>query len=65
LLAGSKGLYDPKQLSPEFWTQIMSAQPTAMQTLMNSYLEQSRQMFEQMNKAGQLFPGVPGFPPKR
>ena len=65
LLAGSKGLYDPKQLSPEFWTQIMSAQPAAMQTLMNSYLDQSRQMFEQMNQAGQLFPGVPGFPPKR
>jgi len=64
-LAGSKGLYDPKQLSPELWTQIMGAQPAAMQTLMNSYLDQSRQIFEQMQKAGQLFPGMPGFPPKR
>jgi polyhydroxyalkanoate synthesis repressor PhaR len=65
LLASSKGLYDPKQLSPELWTQIMGAQPAAMQTLMNSYLDQSRQILEQMQKAGQLFPGMPGFTPKR
>jgi polyhydroxyalkanoate synthesis repressor PhaR len=64
-LGSSKGLYDPKQLSPELWTQFLNAQPTALQGLMGSYVEQSRQMFEQMQKAGTLFPGIPGFPPKR
>jgi hypothetical protein len=29
---------------------------------MGSYLEQSRSMFEQMQQAGALFPGLAGFP---
>jgi len=70
----SKGLYDPKQLSPELWTQFLSGQPAAVQSLMGSYVEQSRSIFEQMQKAGGLFPGISGlpgmtggssFPPKR
>ena len=65
LLQSSKGLYDPKQLSPELWTQFLSGQPAALNGLMDSYVEQSRSLFEQMQKAGNLFPGVPGFPPKR
>jgi polyhydroxyalkanoate synthesis repressor PhaR len=63
-LAPGKGLYDPKQLSPELWTQFLSGQPAALQGLMGSYVEQSRVLFEQMQKAGSMFPGVPGFPPK-
>ncbi len=58
----SKGLYDPKHLSPEAWTQFLSGQPAALQSLMGNYLEQSRGMFEQMQKAGSLFPGMTGFP---
>lgn len=65
VLQGSKGLYDPKQLSPELWTQFLSGQPAALHGLMDSYVEQSRGLFEQMQKAGHLFPGMPGFPPKR
>jgi polyhydroxyalkanoate synthesis repressor PhaR len=62
----SVGLYDPKQLSPELWTQFMGGQAPALQNLMGGYLEQSKTMFEQMQKAGALFPGMPGFtPPKR
>jgi polyhydroxyalkanoate synthesis repressor PhaR len=64
-LQGSKGVYDPQQLSPELWTQFLSGQPVALQGLMGSYVEQSRGLFEQMQKAGSLFPGVPGFPAKR
>ncbi len=60
----SKGLYDPKQLSPELWTQFLSGQPAALQGLMGSYVEQSRSLFEQMQKASALFPGVAGFPTK-
>lgn len=64
-LAQSKGLYDPKQLSPELWTRFLSGQPAALQGLMVSYVEQSRALFEQMQKASALFPGVAGFSPKR
>ena len=60
LLQG-KGLYDPKQLSPEVWTQFLSGQPAALQGLMGSYVEQSKTLFEQMQQASTLFPGVPGY----
>jgi polyhydroxyalkanoate synthesis repressor PhaR len=62
----SKGLYDPKHLSPEVWTQFMTGQAPALQDMMGSYLEQSRSVFEKMQAAGGLFPGMPGFaPPKK
>lgn len=64
-LSQSKGLYDPKHLSPEVWTQFLSGQPAALQNIMGSYLEQSRSVFEQMQQAGALFPGMPGFPPPK
>ena len=62
----SKGLYDPKHLSPEVWTQFMTGQAPALQNMMGSYLEQSREVFEKMQAAGAMFPGLPGFPaPKK
>jgi polyhydroxyalkanoate synthesis regulator protein len=61
----SKGLYDPKHLSPEVWTQFMTGQAPALQGIMGSYLEQSRAVFEKMQQASSLFPGVPVFQPKR
>ena len=68
----SKGLYDPAKQSPELWTQFLNGQAPIVQGLMGNYLEQSRQMFMQMQEqmakqAGALFPGMPGFtpPPKR
>ena len=57
-----KGLYDPKHLSPEAWTRFLGAQPSALQGLMGGYVEQSRALFEQMQQAGALFPGMAGFP---
>jgi polyhydroxyalkanoate synthesis repressor PhaR len=57
----SKGLYDPKHLSPELWTQFLGGQPVALQNLMGSYVEQSRSMFEKMQQAGAMFPGMAGF----
>ena len=59
----SKGLYDPKHLSPEAWSLFMGGQAPVLQTLMGSYLEQSRAVFEKMQQAGALFPGLPVFPP--
>ena len=67
----SKGLYDPQTLSPELWTQFLNGQAPAVQGLMGNYLEQSRNMFQQMQEqmakqTESLFPGMPGFvPPKR
>jgi polyhydroxyalkanoate synthesis repressor PhaR len=68
----SKGLYDPKLQSPELWTQFMSGQAPMVQNLMGSYLEQSRNLFMQMQEqlhkqAETLFPagGARPTPPKR
>jgi polyhydroxyalkanoate synthesis repressor PhaR len=62
----SKGLYDPKTFTPEMWSQFMSGQTPLMQGLMGNYLEQSKNLFVQMQEqAGTLFPGMAGFvPPK-
>ncbi len=64
-LEQSKGLYDPRHLSPEVWTQFMTGQAPALQNMMSSYLEQSRSVFEKMQQAGSMFPGMPGFPPAK
>lgn len=63
----SKGLYDPKSFTPEAWAQLMTGQAPLVQNLMGSYLEQSKNLFtqmqEQMSKqAGSLFP-MPGLTP--
>jgi polyhydroxyalkanoate synthesis regulator protein len=48
------------------WTQMLSVQAPWMQGLMGNYIEQSKNLFEQMQEqmakqAGSLFPGMPGF----
>ena len=64
----AKGVYDPAVLTPDLWSKFLSSQAPAVQGLMGNYLEQSRQMFfqmqEQMTKqAGSLFPVIPGVTP--
>ena len=67
----TQGLYDPKVISPEVWAQFLSGQAPAVQGLVGNYLEQSKNVFVQLQEqmarqAEALFPGVPGFtPPKR
>jgi len=67
----SRGVLDPTKMSPELWTQFLNGQAPMMQGLMGNYLEQSKNMFlqmqEQMAKQAEvIFPGMPGFkPPKR
>ena len=67
----SKSLYDPKAMSPELWTQFLADQAPAVQGLMGNYLEQSKNMFTQMQEqmaqqAGAMFPAFlsPNLPPK-
>jgi len=57
----SKGLFEPKNFTPEMWTQFVSGQAPMMQGLMGNYLEQSKTLFTQMQEqmgkqAGALFP---------
>ncbi len=68
----SKSLFDtqtdPQVMSPELWTQFLAGQAPAMQGLMGNYLEQSKNMFTQMQEqmtkqAGSLFPAF--LPTKR
>jgi polyhydroxyalkanoate synthesis regulator protein len=54
-----------KAFSPEMWTQFMNGQAPVMQGLMGSYLEQSKNLFVQMQEqlqkqAGTLFTGTTG-----
>ena len=59
-ISQGKGLYDPKHLSPEVWSQFMTGQAPALKGIMDSYLEQSRGVFEKMQQAGSIFPGIAG-----
>jgi polyhydroxyalkanoate synthesis repressor PhaR len=64
----SKGLYDSNALNPEIWSQFMNMQAPMMQGMMTSYIEQSKNMFVQMQEQMQnqaktmfsTFPFVPG-----
>jgi polyhydroxyalkanoate synthesis repressor PhaR len=45
----SKAFYDSKGLpSPELWAQFMAVQTPMMQTMMGNYIEQSKNLFVQM-----------------
>ncbi|HEX9193510.1 MAG TPA: polyhydroxyalkanoate synthesis repressor PhaR [Burkholderiales bacterium] len=71
----SQKLYgEPGKFNEELWKQFMSFQGPAMQSLVSAYMEQSRNMFVQMQEQLQNqtrnmfsgfgftgFPGVPGF----
>ena len=66
----AKGLYEPQAQTPEMWSQFLKGQAPMVQKMMGSYLEQSRNMFVQMQEqmakqAGSLFPGLPGIPPPK
>jgi polyhydroxyalkanoate synthesis repressor PhaR len=69
----SQKLYgEPTQFNEELWKQFMSFQGPAMQSLVSAYMEQSRNVFQQMQEqlqsqtrnifSGFPFPGFPGVP---
>ena len=64
-------LNEGKAFTPEAWAQLLTGQNAAMQGLVGSYLEQSKNMFAQMQEqmakqAESLFPGMGGLhTPKR
>ena len=67
---GAAGSAEVKQPSPEMWTQFLNGQAPVVQGLMGNYLEQSRQVFVQMQEqmakqTASLFPAAPPKAPPR
>ena len=59
--------YDGKGFGPELWTQFLQGQAPMMQSMMGSYMEQSKNMFMQMqeqmqNQTRTMFSGAFPFP---
>ena len=50
LAENSKGIYEGKPFSPEMWTQFMNVQGPMMQGMMGNYIEQSKNLFIQMQE---------------
>ncbi len=48
LTESSKGFYEGKPFSQEMWTQFMNVQGPMMQGMMSNYIEQSKNLFMQM-----------------
>ncbi|TDK68471.1 polyhydroxyalkanoate synthesis repressor PhaR [Sapientia aquatica] len=64
LAENSLASYDGKPFSPEMWTQFMNIQGPMMQGMMGNYIEQSKNLFVQMqeqmqNKALGIFTAFP------
>src|SRR5882762_4952896 len=64
---GATGTFEGKPFSPEMWTQFMNVQGPMMQGMMNNYIDQSKNLFVQMqeqmqNQSKSLFGAFP-FPP--
>lgn len=64
LAENSLAKYDGKPFTPEMWTQFMNIQGPMMQGMMNNYIEQSKNLFVQMQEQMQnqtlgLFKGFP------
>jgi len=60
----SKNLYEGNAMNPEVWSQFMNMQAPMMQGMMTSYIEQSKNMFVQMqeqmqNQAKSMFSSFP------
>jgi polyhydroxyalkanoate synthesis regulator protein len=63
----SKAFYDTNKIGPDMWTQFVNMQAPMMQSMMSSYLDQSKNLFVQMqenmqNQTRSMFSGFPGFP---
>ena len=50
LTGNSKGMYEGKPFSPEMWAQFMNVQGPMMQGMMSNYIDQSKNLFVQMQE---------------
>jgi len=70
--SNAAGALEGKPFSPEMWTQFMNVQGPMMQGMMNNYIDQSKNLFLQMQEQMQNqskamfgafpFPGMPTNP---
>ena len=63
----SKAFYESNKIGPEMWTQFVNMQSPMIQSMMSNYIEQSKNLFVQMqenmqNQTRSMFSGFPGFP---
>jgi polyhydroxyalkanoate synthesis repressor PhaR len=63
----SKAFYDSNKIGPDMWAQFVNMQGPMIQSMMANYIEQSKNLFVQMqenmqNQARSMFTGFPGFP---
>jgi polyhydroxyalkanoate synthesis repressor PhaR len=68
LTENSKGMYEGKPFSPEMWAQFMNVQGPMMQGMMTNYIDQSKNLFVQMqeqmqNQTKSMFGAFPFAPP--
>jgi polyhydroxyalkanoate synthesis repressor PhaR len=66
----SKAFYDGKNFGPEMWTQFINGQAPMIQTMMGNYIEQSKNLFMQMqdqmqNQTRSVFGNFPFQPPEK
>jgi polyhydroxyalkanoate synthesis regulator protein len=66
----SRALYDPSKVGPDAWSQFVNMQSPMLQTMMTSYIEQSKNLFVQMqenlqNQTRSMFTGFPFTPPQQ
>jgi polyhydroxyalkanoate synthesis repressor PhaR len=66
----SKAFYDGKSFGPEMWTQFINGQAPMIQTMMSNYIEQSKNLFMQMqdqmqNQTRSVFGNFPFQPPEK
>jgi len=72
-VGSAAGALEGKPLSTEMWTQFMNIQGPMMQGMMNNYIDQSKNLFIQMQEQMQsqskamfgVFPFVPPVPPEK
>jgi polyhydroxyalkanoate synthesis repressor PhaR len=65
----SKAFYDSNKVGPEMWAQFVNMQAPMLQSMMSSYIEQSKDLFMQMQEnmskqARSMFSGFQ-FPPEK
>ena len=63
----SKAFYETNKIGPDMWAQFVNMQAPMIQSMMSSYIEQSKNLFVQMqenmqNQTRSMFSGFPGFP---
>ena len=63
----SKAFYETNKIGPDMWAQFVNMQAPMIQSMMSNYIEQSKNLFVQMqenmqNQTRSMFSGFPGFP---